>query len=127
MARVRALLRRTDAMARNARMESGRLDLGDLGIDPVAREVRLDHQPIELTGLKVVVIDDHSSDRTGAIARQYAVEVVTRRNMPNRGKSEALNAGLEIARGDVICVFDADSEVAPDFLRRAERKAPRPQ
>lgn len=49
VARVRALLRRTEAMARNARLESGRLELGNLGIDPVAREVLLDGRPIELT------------------------------------------------------------------------------
>lgn len=49
VARVRALLRRTEAMARNARLESGRLELGNLGIDPVAREVQLDGRPIELT------------------------------------------------------------------------------
>jgi DNA-binding response OmpR family regulator len=49
VARVRALLRRTEAMARNARIESGRLELGNLGIDPVAREVQLDGKPIELT------------------------------------------------------------------------------
>jgi 1,2-diacylglycerol 3-beta-glucosyltransferase len=68
---------------------------------------------------EVVVIDDHSSDATAAILREYPIKVVTRRNLPNRGKSEALNAGLEVAHGDVICVFDADSEVAPDFLRLA--------
>ncbi|MFN3429725.1 MAG: glycosyltransferase family 2 protein [Candidatus Sericytochromatia bacterium] len=68
---------------------------------------------------EVIVIDDHSSDRTGDILRQLPVTTVTRRNLPNRGKSEALNAGLEYAQGDVICVFDADSEVAPDFLRLA--------
>jgi DNA-binding response OmpR family regulator len=49
VARVRALLRRTEAMARNARMESGRLALGNLDIDPVAREVWVDRKPIELT------------------------------------------------------------------------------
>ena len=35
--------------ARNARLESGQLNLGNLAVDPVAREVRLDSQPIELT------------------------------------------------------------------------------
>lgn len=68
---------------------------------------------------EIIVIDDHSSDRTGEILRQFPVKVVTRRNLPNRGKSEALNAGLEVAEGDVLCVFDADTEVAPDFLRLA--------
>lgn len=49
VARVRALLRRTEAMARNARIESGRLDIGNLGIDPVTRDVQLDGKLIELT------------------------------------------------------------------------------
>jgi 1,2-diacylglycerol 3-beta-glucosyltransferase len=76
--------------------------------------LKLDYPKFE-----IIVIDDHSSDHTGDILRQLPVQVVTRRNLPNRGKSEALNAGLEFATGEVICVFDADSEVAPDFLRLA--------
>ena len=42
VARVRALLRRTEAMARMRGMESGRLDLAGLRIDPIAREVQVD-------------------------------------------------------------------------------------
>ena len=49
LARVRALLRRSDALARHARMEAGRLDIGNLGIDPVTREVQVDGKPVELT------------------------------------------------------------------------------
>ncbi|WP_368641005.1 response regulator transcription factor [Castellaniella ginsengisoli] len=49
VARVRALLRRSDALARNARLDAGVLVLGGLSIDPIAREVRLDGQPVELT------------------------------------------------------------------------------
>lgn len=89
----------------------------------VAHMLRLDYPRLE-----VIVIDDHSSDRTGDILRHLAaahangdipVHVVTRRNLPNRGKSEALNCGLEVARGEIVCVFDADSEIDGDFLRRA--------
>ena len=49
VARVRALLRRTEAMARNARADSGRLELGGLSIDPLARLVQVDGKPVELT------------------------------------------------------------------------------
>lgn len=49
VARVRALLRRTEAMARDARGEAGRLDLDSLSIDPLEREVRVDGRRIELT------------------------------------------------------------------------------
>ena len=49
VARVRALLRRTEAMARNARMESGRLEFGRFCIDPLPREVTVQGKSIELT------------------------------------------------------------------------------
>lgn len=49
VARMRALLRRTDALARNARLESGSVELDGLHIDPLAREVILDGKAIELT------------------------------------------------------------------------------
>ena len=49
VARVRALLRRTDAAARNALLEAGNLNLNGLAIDPIARDVRIDNRPIELT------------------------------------------------------------------------------
>ncbi len=49
VARVRALLRRSDALARNARMASSCLVVGPLEVDPVAREARIAQRPIELT------------------------------------------------------------------------------
>ncbi|OWT68962.1 MULTISPECIES: response regulator transcription factor [unclassified Achromobacter] len=49
VARVKALLRRSDAMARNARLEGAGLDAGGLHIDALAREVRVDGRPVELT------------------------------------------------------------------------------
>ena len=49
VARVRALLRRSDALARNARMANGSVVLGDLQIDPVAREVLVGGRAVELT------------------------------------------------------------------------------
>ena len=49
VARVRALLRRTDALARNARLDSGHLEVAGLRIDPIAREVAVDGAAIELT------------------------------------------------------------------------------
>ena len=49
VARVRALLRRSEALARNARLEAGVLALGGLSIDPIAREAQVDGQAVELT------------------------------------------------------------------------------
>jgi DNA-binding response OmpR family regulator len=49
VARVKALLRRADALARNVRVQSGGLELHGLQIDPLAREVKVDGKPVELT------------------------------------------------------------------------------
>jgi DNA-binding response OmpR family regulator len=49
VARVRALLRRTDALARNARIDSGLLVIDGIAIDPIARTVALQGKPLELT------------------------------------------------------------------------------
>jgi two-component system OmpR family response regulator len=49
VARVRALVRRGDAMARTAAGGAGRIDLGNLSIDPLARTVQVDGKPVDLT------------------------------------------------------------------------------
>jgi len=49
VARVKALLRRVDALARNARIEAGLLTLHGLAIDPVSRSATLDDKPLDLT------------------------------------------------------------------------------
>ncbi|MEK8031197.1 response regulator transcription factor [Ideonella sp. DXS29W] len=49
VARVRALIRRSDAMARHARLDAGTVAIADLQIDPMAREVWLGDAPIDLT------------------------------------------------------------------------------
>jgi DNA-binding response OmpR family regulator len=49
IARVKALFRRVDALGRTARLDSGRLELAGISIDPVAREVRLNGTALTLT------------------------------------------------------------------------------
>lgn len=49
VARVRALLRRSQALAQNARLDAGVLVLGNLVIDPISREVKVDGSQVELT------------------------------------------------------------------------------
>jgi DNA-binding response OmpR family regulator len=49
VARVKALLRRTDALTRNARLESGQLECHGLTLDPVARSAWLEGKALELT------------------------------------------------------------------------------
>lgn len=49
VARVKALLRRVDAMARNLKMDAGSLLTDGLAIDPITREVSLEGRRLDLT------------------------------------------------------------------------------
>ena len=49
VARVRALLRRTEALTRDAGAAAGRIHLGGLAIDPVGRVVTVDGRAVDLT------------------------------------------------------------------------------
>ena len=73
----------------------------------------------------VLVVDDGSTDETGALADQMAVGQagrlqVLRREQGDgpRMKAAALGHAHPHARGEVIGVVDADARVAPDFLAR---------
>ena len=63
---------------------------------------------------QIAVLDD-STDGTGEIAERRGAEVYDQASLrpefgPVLGKGDALWRGLQIARGDVVCYLDADSE-----------------
>lgn len=76
----------------------------------------------------VLVVDDGSTDATGALARQAAalhpdrLEVVRRESGDGPSmKAAALSFAHSLARGEVIGVLDADARVSPDFVTRVMR------
>jgi hypothetical protein len=64
---------------------------------------------------EVIVVDDGSTDRTSAIARQFPVRVV---RQENQGAPAARNAAYALSRGDFIQWLDADDVLAPDKIQR---------
>jgi len=70
--------------------------------------------------LEVIVIDDHSSDRTAAIAAQAGVRVMQPPALPDGwcGKTWALHNGVRSSQGEILVFLDADTEPHPDFLKR---------
>ena len=64
--------------------------------------------------IDVICVDDHSSDATPNVARQFGATVV--RNESRPGKGMALRAGFAQAKGDVIVMMDADYSHRPEEL-----------
>ncbi len=73
---------------------------------------------------EVIVIDDHSTDDTAAIARQASTSLPLRVIQPPPlpadwcGKTWALHHGVLASCGEVLVFLDADTEPAPQFLER---------
>jgi glycosyltransferase involved in cell wall biosynthesis len=73
-------------------------------------------------GLRIVVVDDGSTDSTAGVLRDLDVAVLT--HQQNRGKGEALKTGFNYAADngfDAVITLDADlqhvPEAIPDFVR----------
>lgn len=79
--------------------------------------------------IEVILVDDGSPDRCGAMCDDYArenphVRVIHKKN---GGLSAARNAGLDAASGQYIAFVDSDDYVAPEMLERLREAAVKTQ
>jgi cellulose synthase/poly-beta-1,6-N-acetylglucosamine synthase-like glycosyltransferase len=72
---------------------------------------------------EVIFVDDHSTDSTSKLIGSYSAHhpnwhliSIDRKDMQLRGKKNALQKGISIAKGDIIFTTDADCIVPPDWL-----------
>ncbi|MFW3146414.1 MAG: glycosyltransferase [Thermoplasmatota archaeon] len=78
--------------------------------------------------MEIIVIDDASDDNSYKVVQELArkwgngtkhkLKLISNRG-DHHGKPAALNYGLNHAKGDIICVFDADARIPPDFMLNA--------
>ena len=65
-----------------------------------------------MSKIEIIPIDDRSTDKTKEIIDSYALKYPfikpIHRESENRGKVPAINEALNIAKGEIILVFDAD-------------------
>jgi dolichol-phosphate mannosyltransferase len=77
----------------------------------------------ELAGvdLEVVVVDDHSSDKTPTLLAEFAAThpwLRYIRLLKNSGSHVAIFAGLSVCRGDLAYIMGADLQDPPDIIPR---------
>jgi cellulose synthase/poly-beta-1,6-N-acetylglucosamine synthase-like glycosyltransferase len=87
----------------------------------------LRHLDYPSDGFHVYVVADNCVDRTAALARSLGARVYERGDRMRQGKGFALRWLLERIRAagdgyDAFVVLDADSVVAPNFLRRMDAR-----
>lgn len=72
---------------------------------------------------ELIVVNDGSTDNTGEILAKLKKELpqvkIVTRHPPRSGKGKGfvLNDALTISRGEIIGVFDADTQVKPHYLK----------
>jgi glycosyltransferase involved in cell wall biosynthesis len=67
---------------------------------------------------EIIVVDDGSTDRTLAIARQFESEQVRVVAEKHQGAAATRNKALALSRGEYIQYLDADDLIAPDKISR---------
>lgn len=69
--------------------------------------------------IEIIVVDDGSTDDSGEICNQYAVEYPDKIKVihtENHGLSAARNVGLKAANGEYIAFVDSDDWVEPEMI-----------
>jgi len=88
-------------------------------IRPVKDKMRSEYD------IEVIVVDDHSTDKTPEIAKEKGARVI--QNTGVSGKGAALRTGFSSAEGDYLIMMDADyshrAEDIPLFISELEKGA----
>src|SRR5438128_9681005 len=81
------------------------------GFMAAVESVRRQH----MSPAEIIVVVDHNDDLLERVAKE-APDVLAVGNLGCRGLSDARNAGVACARGDVIAFLDDDAVAEPDWL-----------
>lgn len=70
--------------------------------------------------LEIIVVDDGSTDGSGAICDEYTKEErVKVYHTENRGLSVARNLGINVSHGNYLCFVDSDDWIDSDLIKKA--------
>lgn len=63
---------------------------------------------------ELIVVDGKSKDKTVAVAKKYAKVIIQK----TKGIADARNIGARKAKGKLLIFIDADTTLAPDYLKK---------
>ena len=66
--------------------------------------------------IEIIVVDDGSTDKSLAVAKQFEIDGVKVISQTNKGASAARNRAFQESQGDFIQYLDADDLLAPDKI-----------
>src|SRR5689334_4755310 len=69
---------------------------------------------------EIIVVDDHSTDHTAAIASESGARVLCMKKQA--GPAAARSHGAREASGDILLFVDSDVEIRPDTLTRVSTR-----
>jgi cellulose synthase/poly-beta-1,6-N-acetylglucosamine synthase-like glycosyltransferase/peptidoglycan/xylan/chitin deacetylase (PgdA/CDA1 family) len=77
----------------------------------------------DVKDLKIIVVDDGSTDNTGLLLDQHfandpRVHII---HQVNRGKSASLSLAMSLAETEIVVTIDADTEIEPDAIGKLLR------
>ncbi|MFZ9227699.1 MAG: glycosyltransferase [Candidatus Nanopelagicales bacterium] len=77
----------------------------------------------ELKPDEIIVVDDHSTDKTYEIATKFNTKVITSKELPQgwTGKSFALMQGASIAKNEKLVFLDADTKLDKSALGKLNK------
>lgn len=70
--------------------------------------------------IEFILVNDHSTDKTYDIVKEFSLENLRIINMPfgMYGKKNAISTGVSIAKGTIILVSDADCFFSPNWIKK---------
>ncbi len=86
------------------------------GLPGLLEELRSCLSKLDRYRFEVLVIDDGSSDHTGALATEFGARVF--RHPAPLGNGASIKHGIREARGDYILLMDADGQHPPEVIPR---------
>ncbi len=75
-------------------------------------------QSLDYANYETIIVDDGSTDKTYQQAIQSKTEKTKIIHQENKGKANALNAGIQQSRGDIVLTVDADTILEKQALRK---------